>query len=154
MKKRTKRKVWGLVNPITMAIEGAGVSGGKEVETLRWGELVALESFKTGMAQESDWQLLSVMTAIAALMGYEGKGVEALAAARLAQRSLDSIEERYRKIGKWGCSGPELQSLRSMYEYHDLQRKSVARSVYEGAIFRAKGVLQDPVRRKKVLYGE
>ena len=53
-----------MTNPIVMAIEGAGVSGGKEVQMLRQGELVALESFKTGKAQETDWQLLSVMTAI------------------------------------------------------------------------------------------
>lgn len=153
MRKRTKRKVWGLVNPITMAIEGACVSGGEEVDTLRRGELIALERFRTGTAQEENWQILSVMTAVSALMGYEGYGVEALPAARLTQQSLDSIEERFKRIGKWGCSGPEYQSLKDMYEYHDLQRQSVARSVYEGAINRAKGVLQDPVRRKKVLYG-
>lgn len=154
MRKRTKRKVWGLTNPITMAIEGACVSGGKEVEDLRGGELLALERFRNGAAKEQDWQMLSVMTAISALMGYEGIGIEALHAARAAQKSLDSIEERFKRVGKWGCSGPEYQSLRDTYEYHDLQRQSVARSVYESAIFRTKGVLQDPVRRRKVLYGE
>ncbi len=153
MRKRTKRKIYPLINTIPMAIEGAAVSGGPEVTRLRQGEVIALESFRMGKATEQDWQILSVMNAIAALMGYEGNGVEVLDAAREAQRHLDSIEERYKRTGKWGCSGPELQCLRDMYEYHDLQRVSVARSVYEDAINRAKGVLQDPVRRKKVLYG-
>lgn len=153
MRKRTKRKIYPLINPIPMAIEGASISAGPEVERLQQGEVIALESFRIGKATEEDWQMLSVMNAIAALMGYEGNGVEALVAARETQQHLDSIEQRFKKTGKWGCSGPELQSLRNMYEYHDLQRASVARSVYESAINRARGVLQDPVRRKKVLYG-
>ena len=154
MRKRTKRKVWGLVNPIFHAIEGAAVTTEPEMERLSQGEYLALESFRMGQAVDEDWQLLSVMTAISGLMAYEGLGVEALPIARIAWKSLDSIEKRKQKTGKWGCTGPELQSLREMCEYHDLQRQSVARSVYEGAIFRSKGVLQDPVRRRKVLESE
>ena len=154
MRKRTKRKVWGLINPITMAIQGAGVSCGPEVGRLRLGELSALESFRTGMGVESDWQLMSVMNSIAALIAYERKQEEPLAVARKTQFALDSIEQRYGRTGKWGVSGEEYLLLKEMYEWHDAQRTSMARSAYEDAIFRAKGVLQDPVRRKKVLYGE
>lgn len=154
MRKRTKRKVWGLINPISMAVEGAAVSEGSQVERLRMGELSALESFRIGKAVESDWHLLSVMTSISALMAYEMKTPEPLAAARRAQKALDSIEERFKRTGRWGTSGEELNALREMYEYHDAQRTGVARSVYESAIFRSKGVLQDPVRRQKVLYGK
>ena len=154
MRKRTKRKVWGLVNPIFHAIEGAAVTTEPEMTRLSQGEYSALESFRMGQAVEEDWQLLSVMTSISGLMAYEGLGVEALPAARVAWKSLLSIEDRKNKTGKWGCTGPELQSLREMCEYHDLQRKLVSRSVYENAIFRSKGVLQDPVRQRKVMEGE
>ena len=78
-----------MTNPITMAIEGACVSGGKEVEDLRGGELLALERFRNGAAKEQDWQILSVMTAISALMGYEGIGIEAL---RLIAKSNATTE--------------------------------------------------------------
>ena len=154
MRKRTKRKVWALVNPIQHAIEGAAITPKSKADTLDRGELVAIESLRIGRAEEVDVQLLSVMTAVSALMAYEGKGVEALPAARLAWQSLQSIEERHKRTGIWGCTVPELQSLKDVYQYHDLQRQSVALSVYESAIFRSKGVLQDPVRRRKVLESE
>ena len=35
-----------------------------------------------------------------------------------------------------GTSGPGLNAFRDVYQYHDLQRQSVARSVYEQAIRR------------------
>ena len=154
MRKRTKRKVWALVNPIQHAIEGAAITPKDKADTLDRGELVAIESLRIGRAEEVDVHLLSVMTAVSALMAYEGKGVEVLPAARLAWRSLQAIEERQKRTGKWGCTGPEFQSLKDVYQYHDLQRQSVSRSVYESAIFRSKGVLQDPVRRRKVLESE
>ena len=37
-------------------------------------------------------------------------------------------------IGRMGATGPALQCWQDLYEYHDLQRQSVARSVYEEMI--------------------
>lgn len=150
MRKRTKRKVWGLVNPIQHAIEGAEIPMGQDAERLLLGELSAIESFRLGQAVEEDWQLLSVMTAISALMAYEGKQAEPLEAARQAWKCLDDILKRRERTGKWGCSGLELQVLRDMIEWHEAQRKTAARSVYESAIHRSKGLLQNKQQRMKV----
>lgn len=150
MRKRTKRKVWGLVNPIQHAIEGAEIPTGKDADRLLLGELSAIESFRLGQANEYDWQLLSVMTAISALMAFEGKQIEPLGAARSAWKALGEILQRKEKTGKWGCSGPELQILREMIEWHEAQRKTAARSVYESAIHRSKGLLQNKQQQEKV----
>lgn len=150
MRKRTKRKVWGLVNPIQHAIEGAEIRTGEDADRLLLGELSAIESFRLGQATEHDWQLLSVMTAISGLMAYEGRQAEPLSAARSAWKALGEILQRKEKTSKWGCSGPELQILREMIEWHEAQRKTAARSVYESAIFRSKGLLQNKQQREKV----
>jgi hypothetical protein len=42
--------------------------------------------------------------------------------------------ERYEKTRKMGLSGAGIQAVRDVYEYHDLQRTSIARSTYEQMI--------------------
>lgn len=154
MRKRTKRKVYPLINPIPMAIEGAAIAFGPELDRLRQGELTAIESFRMGQAVDTDWQVLSVMNGITCLMAYEMKTQDILTDARLAQKCLDSIEERFKRLGKWGATGEELNAIKTVFGHHENQRFTFARSVYEDFIFRSKGVLQDPVRRQKVLYGK
>ena len=154
MRKQTKRKVYGLYNPITMAIAGAAVSNGPEVQQLDTGESSALESLRTGKAVEEEVHLLTVMTAISAVLAYKKRMLEPRLMAQQAFKALDSIKERNKRTGKWGASGEELAALREMYQYHDAQRAMVARSEYEKAVVSSKEVLQNPVRRQKVLYGK
>ena len=118
------------------------------------GEVSALESLRTGAAVEEEVHLLSVMTAISAVIAYKVGMLEPRLMAQKAFQALDSIEERHKRTGRWGASGEELTTLREMYQYHDAQRAMVARSVYEKAVVSAKEVLQNPVRRRKVLYGK
>lgn len=150
MRKRTKRKVWGLVNPIQHAIEGAAKTSGEDVDRLMIGELSAIESFRTGQAVDEDWHLLTVMTEISGFMAYDQKQTDVLKAARQAWKALGDMKERHERTGKWGCTGPELQTLRDIIEWHDAQRSVVTRGGYAQAIYRAKELILNKQLREKI----
>ena len=65
MRKRCKRKVYALVNPIDMAIQGACITAGQPLQQLRLGELSALDAMKRGMGTVEDWRILTDMMNIA-----------------------------------------------------------------------------------------
>jgi hypothetical protein len=50
VRKRTKRKVYNLINPITHAIEGAALLEKHRLDSLRLIELTAIEAFAKGKA--------------------------------------------------------------------------------------------------------
>lgn len=134
MKKRTRRKVWTLMNPLTLAIEAAAPATGEDLERLRVGELAAIESFVTGTATHDDWNLLRQMANVSQCMAIKGVGVEAFEPSESAQRALALCYDRARRLGKYGLTGPELTALRECQSYHDLQRVSIPRREYEGYI--------------------
>lgn len=134
MRKRTKRKVYPLVNPIVFAISGAAVTQEQILDDLRMRELTSLEAFRSGSADKNDWQVVNDICNMAEGFVLEGIGVEALPSIRAAQDELLAAHDRYKKTGKMGITGPGLQAFRDVYEYHDLQRTSVARSVYESVL--------------------
>jgi hypothetical protein len=61
-------------------------------------------------------------------------GPEALPDCKTAEKALIEAAERFELTGSMGLSGVGLQAVRAVIEWHDLQRSSVARSVYERAI--------------------
>lgn len=134
MRKRTKRKVWTLVNPIQHAIEGATITPNTELDKLRIIELGALEAFRTGKATLREWEQVNAMNNVAETMARAGIGVEVLSICMQAQAHLIESAKRFERIGKMGASGPALQCWRDLYDYHDLQRISVSRSEYEEMI--------------------
>lgn len=131
MRKRTVRKVWALINPLTHAIEGAGITTETELDKLRLRELANIDAFRFGHATLQDWvELVSLMN-IAEAMAKGGVGVEVLSVCMQAQGHLVESAARFQRTGKMGATGPALQCWQDLYEYHDLQRTSVARSEYE-----------------------
>jgi len=58
-------------------------------------------------------------------------GPEALEACDRAVVAMDQDMERFRQTGKMGTTGQGLQAYRDVFQYHDLQRQSIARSEYE-----------------------
>lgn len=134
MRKRTKRKVWALVNPIQHAIEGAAITPDTYLDKLRIIELAALEAFRTGKATLREWRDINAMNNVAETMARAGIGVEVLSICMQAQDHLIESAKRFERIGKMGASGPALQCWRDLYDYHDLQRISVSRSEYETMI--------------------
>jgi hypothetical protein len=135
MKKRCKRQIWSTtINPIAHAIAGASVADKKSLDKLRLCELAAIDNMVNGRATTEDWRWLADVCNIAETMGKSGIGPEVLPYCQESQKALLEAAERYQKTGKMGLSGLGLTSIKEMWEYHDLQRTSIARSDYEKMI--------------------
>jgi len=134
-RKRCKRKVWPTnINPIAHAIAGAAIPDSGALDKLRLCELSAIDNMVNGRATTEDWRWLADVVNIAETMGKAGIGPEVLPYCEASQQALLEAAERYQKTGKMGLSGVGLTSIKEMWEYHDLQRTSVARSEYEKMI--------------------
>ena len=135
MKKRTRRKHWGLSNPITLAISGATITSEGYLDKVRLIELSAIEAFAKGQAGPREFRDLCDLLNVAETMGSKmGIGPEAVPACAAAQEALVQARERYDKTGSLALTAQGLTALRDLYEFHDLQRTSVDRSTYERAI--------------------
>jgi len=134
VRKRTKRKIWQLVNPIQHAIEGASMVPEKELDAMRSRELQAIDAFTRGTAGLQEWFDLTALLNLTETLALEGVGPEALEACGRAQAALIDAKERFERIQRMGMTGPGLQAMRDLYEYHDLQRQSIDRSSLERAI--------------------
>lgn len=131
MRKKCTRRHYALSNPITLAIEGACVPQGKELDQLRLRELAALESFRTGKATVQDWSDLTAMMNLCENMAKAGIGAEALPTLEKAHTHLIEAAKRHKATKRMGMTFTGLNCLREVYQWHDLQRQSVSRSVYE-----------------------
>ena len=131
MRKQTRRKVYRLVNPISYAIEGATITPEDILDKLRQRELTSIEAFRMGQADLADWKMINDMANLCEVMSKSGIGPEALEAAERTHEYLLEAYHRYNKTKRMGTSGLGLVAFRDCYEYHDLQRQSISRSVYE-----------------------
>jgi len=142
MRKQTKRKFWKLIDPIRHAILGAGITQDHLLDKLRLTELAALDAMTKGMGTISDWQELTDMMNISEVMAMEGIGPEALPYCKQAQDALEQAALRYQRTMSMGLSGTGINALRDVFEYHDLQRRSIPRSVYEKMIMKTRHRIQ------------
>lgn len=138
MKKKTKRQHWKLIDPLRHALLGAAITESRVLDKLRIRELAAIEAMSKGNGTTVEWQELADMMNICEVMGSSGIGAEALPHCQQAQEALTEAARRFEKTGRMGLSGLGLQALREVYEYHDLQRSSVPRSVYEQMIVKTR----------------
>jgi hypothetical protein len=142
MKKRCHRKIWSTqINPVAHAIAGAAITDSKTLDKLRLLELASLEAMCKGQATVEDWRTLVDMMNISETMGRNGIGPEILPHIDIAHEEMRIAAERYKKTKRMGVSGVGIKALREIYEYHDLQRTSVARSVYESMIEKTKNII-------------
>ena len=135
MRKKCKRKVWSTsINPLAHAIAGAAVADNAALDKLRLCELSAIDAMTKGMGTPHDWRWLADVLNIAETMAKHGIGPEVLPYCEEAQKALLEAKERYDKTGKMGLSGTGIKAIKELWEYHDLQRTSIARSEYERMI--------------------
>lgn len=146
MRKKTKRQVWKLINPINHAILGAGITQAHLLDKLRIRELAALEAMSKGNGTRVEWQELADLLNVCEVMALEGIGPEALPHCKVAQDALVEAARRFETTRKMGLTGPGIQAIREVYEYHDLQRSSVPRSVYEQMIVKTRHRLTSKAR--------
>ena len=143
MRKVCKRKVWSTaINPISHAIAGAAITDQESLNKLRLGELSALEAMRTGKGTLEDWRLLVDMLNITQTFIRHGIGPEAREDCQKAQESLYNAAKRYEKTKQMGLDGQGIGALQNVHEWHDLQRTSVARSVYEDMIEKTRNYIK------------
>lgn len=151
MRKSTKRKMWKLIDPVRHAILGAGITQDHLLDKLRLTELAALDAMTKGFGTVQDWQELVDMMNISEVMAMEGIGPEALPHCKQAQDALERAALRYQETLRMGLSGEGIKALREVFEYHDLQRKSISRSLYEKMIIKTKQRIQSRAKEVVVL---
>jgi hypothetical protein len=85
-----------------------------------------------------DWQELTDMMNISECMALDGVGPEVLPYCQRAQNALEQAALRYQNTMRMGLSGEGITALRDVFEFHDLQRRSIARSEYEKYIIKTR----------------
>jgi len=132
MRKRTKRKVWALIDPTQHAIIGASITHREKLDKLRMLEYSALEAMTKGHGTVTDWRTLVDVLNFSEMMARNGIGKdEVMPICQKAQDALHQAAERYQSTMKMGLSGEGIQAIRDLIEYADLQQSSISRSEFE-----------------------
>lgn len=131
MRKRTKRKVVKLMNPISLAIEGAGITLQQKLDELRLRELAAIDALAIGRGAPQAVYDLQTMVLVAKEMGMGKVGPEALPACEKALQLLDTTLMIHPETEIVTTAPETIDALREVFEYHDLQRQSISRAEYE-----------------------
>jgi hypothetical protein len=139
-RKKCRRKVWTLdegSSPVSIAISGACVIDDKRLAMLRAAEREALEAFRYGRATWKDWGCITALVQAARVLVEQGVGPEVLPSVEAVERFLEAAQARHQATGRLGATGPDLQAVRDLFEYHDLQRTSVDLATYQRAVEKA-----------------
>ena len=133
-RKRCKRKVYPLLNSLAHGLAGAAISDKQSLDKLRLCELSAIDAMTKGMGTPEDFRWLADVINIGETMGKNGIGPEILPYCQKAQIELLAAARRYQDTGKMILSGVGIRAIKDVWEYHDIQRTSIARSEYEKMI--------------------
>lgn len=135
-RKKCRRKVWKLVNPIMHAVEGAAVTPVAELNKLRVIELNAIDAFAEGRATLDDFSQACKLLNLCEYMANNKVGPEALEACARAEAALRKAAADMEITGRMELDAAGVLAMRDVYSFHDMQRQVVARSEYERAIFK------------------
>jgi len=131
MRKRTKRKMWNLLDPIQHAVVGAAITPRPTLDKLRFMEYSALEAITKGNGTIHDWRTLVDVMNLSEVMGKAGIGPEVLPICEKAQEALHKAAMHYQKTMRLVLDSQGIQALRDLIEYADLQQGSISRSEFE-----------------------
>jgi hypothetical protein len=131
MRKRTKRKMWNLLDPIQHAVVGAAITPRATLDKLRFLEYSALDAITRGKGTVQDWRTLVDVLNLSEVMGKAGLGPEVLPVCAKAQEALHKAAMRYQETMRMGLDGPGIQAIRDLIEYADLQQASISRAEFE-----------------------
>jgi hypothetical protein len=142
MRKKTKRKVWNLIDPLTHAIVGASITQRDKLNQLRLLEYSALDAMTKGSGTIQDWRTLVDVLNLSEMMARGGVGPEVLPVCQKAQDSLHKAALRYEDTKKMGLDGQGIVAIRELIEYADLQQSSISRSEFEKYIKKTKNYIK------------
>lgn len=145
-RKKCKRKVWALLNPIEHVIDGLKVTPDYKLEQLHIRELSALDAMAHGKAGVQEWSDLTSVLNICEGMATNGVGPEALPHCQTLQAELKAAAKRYDATGRMGMTATGLQAAREVIEYHDLQRRSISLAEYEAHIQKTTNKIRSKAR--------
>ena len=132
MRKRTKRRVYALIDPTQHAIIGASITHRDKLDKLRMLEYSALEAMTKGHGTVTDWRTLVDVLNLSETMARHNIGKdEVLPVCQKAQDALHQAAERYQKTLSMGLSGEGIKAVRDLIQYADLQQSSISRSEFE-----------------------
>ena len=131
MRKRTKRKMWNLLDPIQHAVIGAAITPRATLDKLRFLEYAALDAITRGKGTIQDWRTLVDVLNLSEVMAKGGIGPEVLPVCAKAQEALHKAAMRYQETKKMGLDGLGIQAVRELIEYADLQQGSISRAEFE-----------------------
>jgi len=131
MRKKVKRQVWALVNPITYALEGASITQRDKLDKLRVMEYSALDAITKGLGTVTDWHTLTEVLNLSETMARAGVGPEVLPVCEKAQKALHEAAIRYQSTMRLGLTGEGIQAVRELIAFADLQQSSISRSEFE-----------------------
>jgi len=133
------------------AMSGASITDEESLNILRLKENGSMEAFKNGSATKQDWNNINAVVQLAESMAAANIGPEVMVHCKIAEMHLLDAQDRYTRLGKMGSTALGLQSFRDIIEWHDLQRTSVARSVYEKHIKRVTDMIRSRSSKIKFL---
>ena len=143
MRKQTRRKIWNTsISPVMHAIAGASISDEESLNTLREIENGSMAAFRNGSATKQDWHNINTVVRLAESMAAANIGPEVMVPAKIAEMHLLDAQDRFSRLGKMGSTALGLQSFQEIIEWHELQRASVARSVYEKHVKRVTDMIR------------
>ena len=143
MRKRTKRKFWVLIDPLTHAIVGASITHRDKLDKLRLMEYSALEAMTKGNGTIHDWRTLVDVLNLSETIARHGIGKdEVLPVCQKAQEALHQAAERYQRTMSIGLSGEGIKAVRELIEYADLQQSSIPRADFEKYIQKTKDYIR------------
>jgi hypothetical protein len=143
MRKKTKRKVWALIDPIQHGIIGAAITQRDKLDKLRMLEYSALDAITKGQGTIHDWRSLVDVLNLSEMMARGGIGKdEVLPVCEKAQKALHEAAMRFQSTKRMGLSGEGIQAVRDLIQYADLQQSSISRSEFERYIQKTKNYIK------------
>ena len=142
MRKRTKRKMWNLLDPIQHAVVGAAITPRPTLDKLRFMEYSALEAITKGNGTIHDWRTLVDVMNLSEVMGKAGVGPEVLPICEKAQEALHKAAMHYQKTLHLVLDYQGIEALRDLIEYADLQQGSISRSEFEKYVKKTKDYIK------------
>jgi hypothetical protein len=143
MRKRTKRKVYALLDCVTHGIIGASITPRQTLDKLRLTEYAALESITKGVGTIQDWRTLVDLLNLSEMFARNNIGKdEVLPVCQKAQDALHKAAIRYQETMRIGLDGVGIQAIRDLIEYADLQQGSVTRAEFEQLVQKTRNYIK------------
>ena len=134
-RKKTRRKVWPLRDPISHAMSGIQVAEqNTSIATYMAQSHLSMKMLVEGRATKQDLQHITMAhNMVAGLMdqGFAGPHAEDMDA---SSGALDSIAKRAHDKGRILATGPELNALNFMFQIHDALMAVISVSEYNVAV--------------------